>query len=539
MKRVTAVQGFSKVLGSRDLIACERKSKSGMLEIKVVGANGIEKLGNVKDGFGLGFSCEECSKKDKLVARILTSAPQEQIDFLQQAGQMKKQEAEGKRLEGTRKHKCADDCLAHRVAQRLDDMEEETPAKDAYDSARFLELPSTEEVKDCYRKFYDATSNAALASGVCGVCVREAGAMDWFLQLLILPMISIMESSWSPLASNQNATIPGLICVRDASTLQRGMWGNVSTYDMPLKGVALMLEGKLLPRTPAILASIISVTFIGHGKLPRHWMRTTCCVRRQVVFNALQWLKMNNTKYYGDIEISNSRIEELPEDDVPPEIIGIGARYVPNDDGEQDKTSPNDKEELNDTEGPDIIPLQVSGTIDTDMSRLAASEMITWGLANLWNEGKEGGYAVQHGQKPVSDFPPNPNEHGKQGEEHHNFFEKAFPCLFPYGEGGIEATQAVKVDFGEHVRWVLCYYDRHFRRHETFPFVPFGILQWRQSLGSAQLQMRRQTFKLDVKILSTITLDKLQKAQNKEEKNLPTLDPAIQLLKKHIQTRCY
>ncbi|KAG1836484.1 hypothetical protein F4604DRAFT_1518694, partial [Suillus subluteus] len=108
--------------------------------------------------------------------------------------------------------------------------------------------------------------------------------------------------------------------VRDASMLQRGMRGNISTYNMPLEGVASMLEGKLLPRTPAILASIISVTFIGLGELPCHWMWTTFRVRRQVVFNALRWLKTNNTKYYGDIEISNSRIEELPEDDVPPEI---------------------------------------------------------------------------------------------------------------------------------------------------------------------------------------------------------------------------
>jgi hypothetical protein len=46
--------------------------------------------------------------------------------------------------------------------------------------------------------------------------------------------------------------------------------------------------------------------------------------------------------------------------------------------------------------------------------------------------------------------------------------------------------------------------------------------------------MRRQTFDLDAKILSTVTLEKLETAQKEEEKNVPISDPAIQLLKKHI-----
>jgi hypothetical protein len=44
-------------------------------------------------------------------------------------------------------------------------------------------------------------------------------------------------------------------------------------------------------------------------------------------------------------------------------------------------------------DGPDVIPLQVSGTIDTDLSNITANEMMMWGLANLWKEG-EGGYAI-------------------------------------------------------------------------------------------------------------------------------------------------
>jgi len=82
-------------------------------------------------------------------------------------------------------------------------------------------------------------------------------------------------------------------------------------------------EGNLMPRLLAILASLISVTFIALGEVPKKWLHSTFHVRRQVVSNALQWLKVNNLKYYRDIEISPTRINTLPEDDVPEEITAI------------------------------------------------------------------------------------------------------------------------------------------------------------------------------------------------------------------------
>ena len=45
-------------------------------------------------------------------------------------------------------------------------------------------------------------------------------------------------------------------------------------------------------------------------------------------------------------------------------------------------------------DGPDVIPLEISGTIDTN-------ELMIWALANLWKKGQEGGHLICHGQKPV------------------------------------------------------------------------------------------------------------------------------------------
>ena len=89
------------------------------------------------------------------------------------------------------------------------------------------------------------------------------------------------------------------------------------------------------------------MTFIGLGELPKAWIHSTFRVRRKVVHNTLFWLKENNPKYYGDIEISDSHLKELPEDSVPEEITSIlrqsddvgmieqeSAGYVPQDDNE-------------------------------------------------------------------------------------------------------------------------------------------------------------------------------------------------------------
>ncbi len=129
-------------------------------------------------------------------------------------------------------------------------------------------------------------------------------------------------------------------------TLQRGMRGTVSTYELDTQGVANMAEGRLMPRLPAVLAKVISVTFIGVGPLPKKWLRTTFRVRRHLVHAALLWLRANH-RHYSDIVISQERLQDLPEDDVPEELLGVvrhcsdpgvslqeGGGYVPEDDDE-------------------------------------------------------------------------------------------------------------------------------------------------------------------------------------------------------------
>ena len=279
------------------------------------------------------------------------------------------------------------------VMQKLAEEEDETP-----DIERYLELPSDEEVKQCYRDFFEATGSRAVSMVVCAVCSREVSVHDDGITVCSVndipnrhrliplhkhaahetvhdmlleskgvqgdqanicgecmndlrkqseypPRLSLANNMWVgdvPSELNQ-LTLPEQLLIAhlyprvyvfklypktfarrsDGSTLQRGMRGNVSTYNFNMEDIASMIKGTLMPRPPSILASVISVTFIGAGSKWREGIRSVFRVRRSAVFRALQWLKINNPKYYGDVQIDMDQLNNLPEDDVPPEILAI------------------------------------------------------------------------------------------------------------------------------------------------------------------------------------------------------------------------
>ncbi|KAI6100828.1 hypothetical protein EDD16DRAFT_1750555, partial [Pisolithus croceorrhizus] len=104
------------------------------------------------------------------------------------------------------------------------------------------------------------------------------------------------------------------------ASMQNSMRGNISTYDHNMDTIVDMLEGNLMPSPATILASMVSITFIGLGPLPKDWLCSTFHVCWHAVWDALQWLQQTNAKYYGSIKIDASHIEDLPVDDVPIEI---------------------------------------------------------------------------------------------------------------------------------------------------------------------------------------------------------------------------
>ncbi|KAI5997166.1 hypothetical protein EDD15DRAFT_2364662 [Pisolithus albus] len=400
------------------------------------------------------------SKKEKLVQHVLAQASPDVIEALRGAGTRYQQEKNGGGgTERTRKRKRDDDT---EQSNNVGCVEEQGGARGhAYNLTEFLELPSSDEVKECYRKFYDATATSALAMATCAVCARECSVQGDGIQSMKVtdipnahrlhprkghprhtlvngmllepsavydsagvqsvtictqcsfdlrnkghhpPRFSLANQLWigeQPWVLKQ-LTFPEQLLIahlyprvyvfklfpkrsrgiRDISSMQNAMRGNVSTYDHNMDAIIDMVDGNLMPRPPTILASLISITFIGVGRLPSEWMRSMFRVRRQAVKDALLWLQKNNPKYYGRTQMSSERLENLPVDDVPFEISGVVRQsddtgiideesngYVPQDDDEvmvtREDTGEAEQIVRESGEGPGVVPLQVSGTIDT------------------------------------------------------------------------------------------------------------------------------------------------------------------------------
>jgi hypothetical protein len=110
-----------------------------------------------------------------------------------------------------------------------------------------------------------------------------------------------------------------------SSGLHSGLRGNVSTYRLNTDQIAHLASSHIMPPSPAILAATIGVTFVGPNNLPQKTMPGFLRVNRTRVRVALQWLKENNP-LYTNITISAERLEALPVDGVPEEILSL-ARY--------------------------------------------------------------------------------------------------------------------------------------------------------------------------------------------------------------------
>ncbi|KZT50435.1 hypothetical protein CALCODRAFT_444612 [Calocera cornea HHB12733] len=111
----------------------------------------------------------------------------------------------------------------------------------------------------------------------------------------------------------------------------------------------------------------------------------------------------------------------------------------------------------------------------------------------------------------------------------------AFITLFPYGEGGPEDDRETEVSFKEHARWTLRYADRQFRLHHSWIFIMFGIIQKREALNSARLQMERRDFAQAMHALSTITIDDLKAAAEEEENQGRPSSSAVRVLLKQLR----
>jgi hypothetical protein len=240
------------------------------------------------------------------------------------------------------------------------------------DVDKFLELPTDDEIKDCFRKFCTVTSNDGLREGICVVCARECrdegmeksrllndpsirtllvpsrhhpAHVLWHSALVLgneveeledgycaficiecvtalqkakLPRFALANDLWIGDTPYQlgTLTIPEQLLVArhyprcyifklypreggqmPSESLQRGMKGNISLYELNTKDVVKMLDGQMMPNAVSTLASVLAITFVGSKVLPKDWLKSTFRVRRRSVYKVLLWLKANNCLY--------------------------------------------------------------------------------------------------------------------------------------------------------------------------------------------------------------------------------------------------
>lgn len=59
----------------------------------------------------------------------------------------------------------------------------------------------------------------------------------------------------------------------EVNNLQHAMCGNMSTFEINNNAIIDMLEGRLMPQPPEILALLIIITFIAVGQISNQWLQ--------------------------------------------------------------------------------------------------------------------------------------------------------------------------------------------------------------------------------------------------------------------------
>ncbi|EAU80832.2 hypothetical protein CC1G_04942 [Coprinopsis cinerea okayama7 len=111
----------------------------------------------------------------------------------------------------------------------------------------------------------------------------------------------------------------------EPDSLHSGLRGNVSSYPLDQRQIADMVTS-VKPAPLSLLSSTIAITFVGPKHVPLRWLYgrlpRNFTVRRRKVREALLWLKQNNP-IYSCIEISQERLQALPENGVPTELYQV------------------------------------------------------------------------------------------------------------------------------------------------------------------------------------------------------------------------
>ena len=254
--------------------------------------------------------------------------------------------------------------------------------------------------------------------------------------------------------------------VKVASGMHK-MKANVVAFESPIPKIYA-----ILPPPREDLDEVLAILFTGPSKpTPQDFARTPFLVRRNAVIKALEWLKLNHADY-ADIEISKENIDQYQEDMplVSIEYCQSETNKVPEgmsvfDQGDEEGTEQGS------------CAFTVHGLTGEALQTMSPNALKAIALQHLNNNGKM--LAVGHSDKLQSIW-NNPQ-----------LYPQMFPCLFPYGLGGIGAST---ISHKEHKRHLLMYHDKHFQIDVNFPFVAFSHEQMKINTTQSFLLVDQHRF---------------------------------------------
>ena len=204
--------------------------------------------------------------------------------------------------------------------------------------------------------------------------------------------------------------------------------------------------------------------------------RTPMLVRRNVVKDALEWLKLNHVDY-EDLHISIDNLNDYPLVGVP-----VNIEYSKTDADSENKISSamsvfDNEFDDGTTDGP--CPFTVHGLTGPEFENMSMDRLKVRALQHLADKGLTLG--ISHDSKPQSMY-DNPQA-----------YPQMFPWLFPYGFGGIgQKCHSRKISEATQKLNLLMYCDKRFQTDFYFPMVAFNHEQLKAGITGSFLLAKRK-----------------------------------------------
>jgi len=262
-------------------------------------------------------------------------------------------------------------------------------------------------------------------------------------------------------------------CIIRASSGMHKMKCNAIMFENPTPKIY-----QRLPPPIEDLDEVLAFIFTGPCRpTPEDLERTPLLVRSQKVAKALEWLKLNHSDYF-DLDVAYDNLKAYPKCGTP--VVVAYRSSTSNKEPEATSAFDNDDEDGVE-DGP--CPFVVNGVTGDQLESLTLEAMIARAAKHL-REDNGGVLAIGHDSTPQSIY------HNPQ------LYPMMFPCLFPYGLGGIGGVNSDAVELSDmtHKRKLLMYHDKRFQMDAYFPLVAFNHEQIKKGTTGGYLLAEKHNF---------------------------------------------